>query len=69
MISNAHYFTLPFLNVSFYIRVWPVNNVVIVSGGQQRDSAIHVHLFILSQTPLPSRLPHNIEQFHTVGTY
>ena len=41
MISNAHYFTLPFLNVSFYIRVWPVNNVVIVSGGQQRDSAIH----------------------------
>ena len=38
------------------------NNVVIVSGGQQRDSAVYVHESILSQTPLPSRLPHNIEQ-------
>ena len=28
----------------------------------QRDSAIHIHVSILPQTPLPSRLPHNIEQ-------
>ena len=41
---------------------WPINNVVIVSGEQQRDSAIHIHVFVLPQTPLPSRLPHNTEQ-------
>ena len=43
---------------------------MIVLGGQQRDSAIHIHVSILSQTPLPSRLPHNIEQSslcYTVG--
>ena len=38
------------------------NNVVIVSGEQQRVSAIHIHIYILLQTPLPSRLPNNIEQ-------
>ena len=32
-----------------------MNNVVIVSGGQQRDSAIHIQISILPQTPLPSR--------------
>ena len=35
---------------------------MIVSDGQQRDSAIHTRVSILPQTPLPSRLPHNIEQ-------
>ena len=40
-----------------------------VSGAYQNNSAIHIHVFILSQTPLPSRLPHNIEQFHRVGPY
>ena len=35
-----------------------MNNVVIVSGEQQRDSAIHMHVSILPQTPLPSRRPH-----------
>ncbi|KAB0382175.1 hypothetical protein FD755_004092 [Muntiacus reevesi] len=39
-----------------------INSVVIVSGGQQRDSAIHTHVYILPTTPLLSRLPHNIEQ-------
>ena len=38
------------------------NNVVIVLGEQQRDSAIYMHVSILLQTPLPSRLPHNIDQ-------
>ena len=42
--------------------VKPINNGVIVAGEQWRDSAIHVHVSILFQTPLPSRLPHNIEQ-------
>ena len=35
---------------------------MIVSHEQQRDSAIHVHVSILPQIPLLSRLPHNIEQ-------
>ena len=37
-------------------------NIVIVSAEQWRDSAIQIHISILPQTPLPSRLPHNIEQ-------
>ena len=39
-----------------------INNIMIVSGGQRRDSVIHTHVSILPQTPLPSRLPQNIEQ-------
>ena len=39
-----------------------MNHVVIVSDKQQRDSAIHIHVSILLQMPLPSRLPHDIEQ-------
>ena len=39
-----------------------MNNVVIVSGGEQRDSVIYIHASILPQTSLASRLPHNIEQ-------
>ena len=39
-----------------------MNSVVIVSGEQQKDSAIHICVSILPQTPLPSRLPHNTEQ-------
>ena len=38
-----------------------MNNVVMVSGEQQRDSAIHIHAPVLPQIPLPSRLPHDIE--------
>ena len=49
-------------NFLFYIRIQPINNFVIISGAQQRDSAIHIHISILPQIPLPSRLPHNIEQ-------
>ena len=37
------------------------NNVMIVSGEQRRDTAIHKHVFILPQTPLLSRLPPNTE--------
>ena len=40
----------------FSVGVQPMNNVVIASGEQQRDSAIHTHASILPQTPLPSRL-------------
>ena len=49
-----------------------MNNAVIASGGQQEQSVIHTHIPILSQTPLPSRLPHNMEQSslcYTVGHF
>jgi len=38
----------------------PINNVVIVSDEQRRDSAIHILVSILPQTPFPSRPPHDI---------
>ena len=59
-------------NKLFYIRVELINNVVVVSGGRQKDSAIHVHVSFLPQTPFPSRLPHNIKQSslgYTVGPW
>ena len=34
---------------------------MLVSGEQGRDLAIDTQVSILPQTPLPSRLPHNIE--------
>ena len=37
-------------------------NVVIVSGGQKRDSTIHILVSVFPQTSLPSSLPHNVEQ-------
>ena len=55
-------FVLFLKNFLFYIGVYPINNVVTVSGAQQSDSAIRIHVSILPQTPLPSRLPHNIEK-------
>ena len=53
---------LSFFNIKLllYIGVAPINSV---SGGLQRDSAIHIHVSIFPQTPLPSRLSHNIKQF------
>ena len=39
-----------------------MNNVVIASVEQRRDSAIHIHVSFLLQAPLPSGQPHNIEQ-------
>ena len=57
-------------NLLFCTKVELINNVVMVSGEQQRDSAIHTHVSILPQTHLPSRLPQNIEQSslcYTVG--
>ena len=45
-------FLIFFFTFLFYIEVKQINNVVIASGGQQRDSAIHIHVSILPQTPL-----------------
>ena len=38
-----------------------ITSAVVISGERQRNSAIHTHVSIFPQTPLPSRLPHNIE--------
>ena len=35
-----------------------INNVMIVSGEQQKDSVIRIHVSVLCQTPLL----HNVEQ-------
>ena len=54
----------------FGIRVQPINNVVTISGEQRRDLAMHTHVSILLQTPLPSSQPQNIEKSpmcYTVG--
>ena len=59
-----------FFNFLFYIGIQPINNIVIVSGEHQRDSAICIHVSILPLTPPLSRLLHNIEQSslcYTVG--
>ena len=64
------YFPFNLFNFLFYIGVWQINNVVIISGAQQSDSVIHIRVSILPQTPLPCRLPHNTEQSslcYTVG--
>ena len=59
---------LIFLNFLFYTGVKPVNNVVIVSGGPPRDSAIHTHVSFLLPTPHLSRLLHITEQSSTCYT-
>ena len=39
----------------FCIGVWTINNVIVLGE-------MHLHVSILPQTPLPSSLPHDIEQ-------
>ena len=48
------YIHIYFLNFLFYIRLELINNVVLVSGMQQRDSAIHIHVAILFQILSPT---------------
>ena len=59
VIHRHYFFTLLILYWSMVD--WQCSDSFI-SGGQKRDSAIHTHVSILPQTPLSSRLPHNIEQ-------
>ena len=40
-----------------------INNVVLVSGVQQSDSVIHIHVSILFQILCPFKLLQNTEQF------
>ena len=51
-----------FFTFYFVLEYSQLTMLVIVTGGQQRDSAIHIHVSFLPQTPLPSRLTHNIQQ-------
>ena len=47
-----------------------INNFVLVSGVQQSNSVIHIHVYILFQILFPFRLLQNIEQSslcYTVG--
>ena len=40
-------FVCLFLSFLFFIGIWQISNVVLVSGGQQRDSALHVCVSII----------------------
>ena len=64
-ICLLHFYLLKLL---FYIGVQSVNNAVVISGAQQKDLVKHKHVSILTQTPLPERLPHNIEQSSLCST-
>ena len=70
-LSSLPFIYLFFLTL-FYFGIQPINNVVIVSGAQQNASATHICGCILSQIPLPTRLPHKLEQSslsYTIGSY
>ena len=70
VIDKDHKFLRTFYFISEYSQLTMLI-VVIVLGRQQRDSAKHIHVSILSQTPLTSRLSYNIEQSsqcYTVGS-
>ena len=43
------------------LTLWFHSQLTIVSGAQQSDSAMHIHVSIVPQTPFSSRLPHDIE--------
>ena len=61
-----------FLNFLFCIGVQLINNVVSVSGVQQSNSVIHIHISILLQILFPFRLLQNTEQsspYYTVGPF
>ena len=47
------FFVFVFFCFLFYIGSITDKNVAIVSGEQQRNSAIHIHGFILPQTSVP----------------
>ena len=62
--------TFYFLNFLLYIGAQFINNVMLVSGIQQSDSILHIHVPIFFQILFPFRLLDNIEQSslrYTVG--
>ena len=68
-LSASRTIILFLLTFYFVLTCSQLTNNVIVAGEQHRDSAIHIHVPILPQTPLPFR-PSHIEQSsirYTVG--
>ena len=63
LLKNVYLYVFKKKHFILFILYWgkSINNVVVVSSEQQRDSTIHIRQSILPQTPLPSRLAHNIE--------
>ena len=43
------------------IEIWLIYNVVLISGTQQSDSVIHIHISILFQILFSYRLSQNVE--------
>ena len=61
MYNEAKFYFIIFFNFLFYIGVELINNVVLVSGIQESDSVIHIHVSLLFQILFPFRLLHNIK--------
>ena len=61
LLFNSHSRYDYLFNFLFYIGVWLINNVMIVSRVQQSDSVIHIHVAHLLQILFPFGLLHNIE--------
>ena len=57
-----------FLTFYFVLGDSQLTSKLIVLREQRRESAIHIHMSILPQSPLPSRLPHTIEQSSLCST-
>ena len=68
--SEIKYSRGNFSRFLFYIGVYLINNVMLVSGVQQSDSVLHIHVYILFGILFSFRLLPNIEQSfpcYTVG--
>ena len=59
--SLSDYYFFIFLKFLFYIGVELIYNVVLVSGAQQSDSVMHIHISTLIQNLFPFRLLQNTE--------
>ena len=55
------FFSFLFFKFLFYIGVYLIYNVVLVSGIQQSDSVLHIHMSILFQILFPYRLLQSTE--------
>ena len=62
LYAQTLFFFIYFQTLNFLFCIWVelIDNVM--SGEQERNSAIHIHVSILLKTPFPSRLARNTEQ-------
>ena len=51
-----------FLKFLFYIEIWLIHNILLVSGVQQSDSVMYTQVSVVFKILFPFRLLHNIEQ-------